>query len=260
MSATLHAAASPVSADDVDGPADAPAIVFIHGTRATRAFWTPQTAELAGEFRTVAVDLPGHGTRADEPFSLAAAADVVIRAIDADGRGRAIVVGLSLGGYVAMEVAARSPGRVRGLVLAGATAEPVGLVRLPYLAFAWGLDTFSGPRVDAASRWFFEHRFAPSIAGPIVEAGFWPLGGAAAVRAVSRERFRPRLAAYPGRTIILNGEWDLPFRLGAASFARSAQHPQRVVLRGASHLSNLERPATFNAVIRRFARSLEVSA
>jgi len=250
-------AATTVAAADVAGPAGAPAIVFIHGTRATRAFWTPQIAQLSGAFRTIALDLPGHGARADVPFTLAGAADIVIRAIDEDGDGRAVVVGLSLGGYVAMEVVSRSPERVRGLVLAGATAEPVGLVRLPYLVFAWGLGRFSGPRTDSASRWFFERRFAASIAGPVVAGGFWPLGGAEAVRAVSRERFRPRLAAYPGPTLIINGEWDLPFRLGAASFARAAKHPQRVVLRGASHLSNLERPAAFSAAIERFARSLD---
>ena len=70
------------------------------------------------------------------------------------------------------------------------------------------------------------------------------------------ERFRPRLAAYPGPSLILNGEYDLPFRLFASSFAAVAQDVRRVRLAGATHLSNLDRPAAFSLAVRRFAGSL----
>ncbi len=121
----------------VSGPLGAPTLVFVHGTRLTRAAWGPQVAGLSDTYRTIAVDLPGHGTLADREFTLDAAADHLAAAIDAAATDRrAIVVGLSLGGYVAMELAARSPERVRGLVLAGATAEPTGPKMLPYLALA----------------------------------------------------------------------------------------------------------------------------
>ena len=70
--------------------------------------------------------------------------------------GRAVVVGLSLGGYVAMDLAARRPELVRGLVLSGATAEPVGVRALPYLALAWAMDRFDGPRGSTRlNAWFF---------------------------------------------------------------------------------------------------------
>ena len=52
---------------------DAPGIVFLHGTRLTRAQWTPQLRRLEGSYRCVAVDLPGHGVLADGPFTVAAA-------------------------------------------------------------------------------------------------------------------------------------------------------------------------------------------
>jgi pimeloyl-ACP methyl ester carboxylesterase len=243
----------------VAGRSDAPAIVFIHGTRLTHAAWAPQVDALADEFRTIAIDLPGHGSRAAEAFTLANAADVVARTIDGLSARRAVVVGLSLGGYVAMELAARSPERVRGLVLAGATAEPGGLRRIAFTAFAKGLALSSGAPADAASRWYFSKRFPPEIAEPILAGGFWPAGGAAAVRAVARERFLGRLAAYPGQTLLINGEWDVPFRLGEARFARSAASARRVHLKGATHLSNLDRPAAFTAAVRDFARSLDLS-
>ncbi len=242
---------------DVAGPADAPAIVFIHGTRLTRAAWSPQMADLSREFRTIAVDLPGHGAAADEPFTLSAAADAVARAIDAEARGRAIVVGLSLGGYVAMDLAARSPGRVRALVLAGASLEPTGIRGVAGLGLAAVLSSVDGAVLDRLNRWFFRRRFEPAIADPILAGGFWSAGGATALRAVVGESFAPRLAAYPGPTLLLNGEYDLPFRLWSAPFVRAAQHPRRMRLAGASHLSNLDRPAAFDAAIRRFVATLD---
>jgi pimeloyl-ACP methyl ester carboxylesterase len=242
---------------DVAGPPDAPAIVFVHGTRLTRAAWGPQMAGLSREFRTIALDLPGHGALADEPFTLDGAAATVRRAIDAEAGGRAIVVGLSLGGYVAMELAAASPDHVRGLVLAGATADPTGLRQVPYLGLAWAMAAFDGPRLDALNRWFFRMRFPTEIADPIMAGGFWSSAGATALRAIAGRPFLPRLAAYPGPTLLLNGEYDLPFRLSRGAFSRAAQHPTRVRLAGATHLSNLDRPAAFNEAVRRFARSLD---
>src|SRR6187401_2400513 len=121
----------------VAGPPGAPSIIFVHSTRLTGAMWAAQQAELAGEFRTIAVDLPAHGARAAEAFTLDGAADVLAAAIrDHATGGRAVVVGLSLGGYVAMALAAREPALVRGLVLSGATAEPAGAKSLAFLAFA----------------------------------------------------------------------------------------------------------------------------
>lgn len=240
------------------GPPGAPAIVFVHGTRLTRAAWAAQLDELGGEFRAIAVDLPAHGSRADEPFTIEGAADLLADLIrDQASGGRAVVVGLSLGGYVAMALAARQPERVRGLVLAGATAEPVGVRSLPYRALAVALDRLDGPGLGRLNAWFFRSRYPAAIAEPIVAGGFWSKGGAAALRTLFGQRFLPRLAAYSGRTLILNGQWDLLFRLSAGTFAEAAADARRVRLAGALHLSNLDQPAAFSEAVRRFTRSLE---
>ena len=121
---------------DVTGPLEGPPIVFLHSTRLTRGMWAAQMGQLSDTYKVIAPDLPGHGVRADEPFTLDSAADLVARVIDEAASGRAVVVGLSLGGYVAMHLAARSPDRVRGLVLAGASAEPAGIRSAPYREYA----------------------------------------------------------------------------------------------------------------------------
>jgi pimeloyl-ACP methyl ester carboxylesterase len=252
---------SPAAPDDPTitavGPPGAPAIVFVHGTRLTRSAWAAQLDGLGGEFRVIAVDLPAHGTRAGEPFTLEGAADVLADTIrDQVPRGRAVVVGLSLGGYVAMELAARQPERVRGLVLAGATAEPTGVRSLAYRALAVAMDRLDGPALNRLNAWFFRTRYSAAIAEPIVAGGFWSRGGATALRTLFGQRFVPRLAAYSGPTLILNGQWDLLFRLSAGAFADAAVDARRVRLAGALHLSNLDRPAAFNEAVRRFARSL----
>jgi pimeloyl-ACP methyl ester carboxylesterase len=240
----------------VDGPAGAPAIVFVHGTRLTRTMWRAQVDDLRDAYRVIALDLPGHGVLANQPFTVTAAADEVARVIDEAAGGRAVVVGLSLGGYVAMELAARRPELVRGLVLSGATAEPVGVRATPYRALAWAMGRFDGARLNGLNAWFFRTRYAPAIARPILEGGFWSAGGAAALRALIGERFAPRLAAYPGPTLILNGDLDVLFRLTSRSFALVAQDARRVRLRGATHLANLDRPGAFSAAVRRFVDGL----
>jgi len=242
------------------GPPRAPTIAFVHGTRLTGSVWAAQQADLGREFRTIAPDLSAHGTRADEAFTLDGAADALSASIrDHATGGRAVVVGLSLGGYVAMALAAREPQRVRGLVVSGATAEPVGLLSIPYLTLAAVMDRVDDERLDRLNAWFFRYRFPPAIAEPIVAGGFWSSGGAAALRALVGERFIPRLAAYPGRTLILNGDLDFVFRPGAPAFAAAARDARRIRLAGASHLANLDRPAAFSEAVRRFARSLEAA-
>lgn len=239
------------------GPTSAPAIVFLHGTRLSRMVWTPQLDALSDDYHVIALDLPGHGERAAESFSLDRAVDVVAAAIrDRAAGGRAIVVGLSLGGYVAMALAASHPEVVRGLVIAGASAEPVGVRVIAYRALASALARLDRPGRDRYSRWFFRARYPAAIAEPIVAGGFWSAGGGIALRTLFGERFVPRLAAYSGRVLILNGEYDLLFRLSAPTFAMGARDARRVVLAGALHLSNLDRPSAFNRAVREFARSL----
>ena len=243
--------AKPTSSSDVE---DRPTIVFLHGTRLTGAAWAIQVAALRDAYHCLAPDLPGHGRQTDVPFTLDDAAQGVADLIEREAHGgRAILVGLSLGGYVAMAVAAEWPERVVGVALSGATAEPVGWRSLAFRGLA-AVFTAAPERVlDRLNQWFFGWRYRPSIADPIIAAGFSFAGGAVAVRSLVGQRFKPRLAAYPGPTLLINGEYDFFFRPNEGAFADVAADARRVLIRRATHLTNLDRPERFTAVIRGFA-------
>jgi pimeloyl-ACP methyl ester carboxylesterase len=234
--------------------------VFLHGTVLSGAAWTAQVATLGDAFHCLSPDLPGHGTAAGSAFDLDRAAEGVAGLIAGEAHGgRAILVGLSLGGYVAMALAARWPDRVAGLAIAGATADPVGVQSLGFRALATAFEVVPEPILGAVYRRFFELRFRPEIVRPIVAAGFGFGGGAVALRSILGRRFTPLLAAYPGPSLLINGEYDLFFRPSERAFAAAAADPRRVLIRGATHLSNLDQPGRFSAAIRRFAGGLASS-
>ncbi len=242
---------------DVEQPADPrPTIVFLHGTRLSGTYWAPQLVALGEQFHCLAPNLQGHGHSSTGPFTLDGAAREVAELIEREAHGRrAIVVGLSLGGFVAMALAAADPERVAGLAIAGATAEPVGWRALAFQALAAILSAVPEPILDQVNRRYFGWRY-PAMVDPIVAGGFWFGGGAVAVRALVGEHFKPRLAAYPGPSLLINGEYDLFFRPTERSFAAVAAAPRRALIRRAGHLSNLDQPDQFSAAIRRFAEAI----
>lgn len=112
-----------------------PAIVFIHGVRSSSALWEPQLEAVRAEgYEAVAVDLPGHGVRRDERFTLDGALSVVDEAVASvgGGTGPVVVAGLSLGGYVTLEYAARRPERLVGALASACTCDPHGKPVLLY--------------------------------------------------------------------------------------------------------------------------------
>ena len=238
------------------GPEDAPPIVFVHGALMGRAVWRPQVDALADRYRCISVDLPGHGTQRDLEFELDEAAAGVVRAIDAAGAGRAVLVGLSLGGYVAMTVAARYPEKVRGLVIAGSTREPTGVSRLAFLLYANALRAVPEGIVRTLAFAVFRRRYGSLLAAAITAGGHFAKGGARAVRHIAGERFRERLVAYGGPILVINGTLDLVFRIGAGRFLAGVPGVTNKVIPRAGHLSNVDRPEVFNGLVEAFITSL----
>ena len=107
-------------------------VLFVHGSRTSRTMWRAQLEAMdRADIVAEAVDLPGHGERTGETFTLDGAVATVSGAVD-DLGGRALVVGLSLGGYVGIEHRARFPEQVAGLVAASCCTVPASRLRVAW--------------------------------------------------------------------------------------------------------------------------------
>jgi pimeloyl-ACP methyl ester carboxylesterase len=103
-----------------------PCVVFIHGALHDHSVWTLLARWCAHHgYGVLAVDQPGHGRSPGEPLaSIEALADWVLALLDAADVAHAVLVGHSMGSLIALEAAARAPGRVTRLVMVG-TAYPM---------------------------------------------------------------------------------------------------------------------------------------
>ncbi len=104
-----------------------PDVVLLHGNPASTYSWRKVQEPLAVRHRVHAIDLPGYGFSdkpSDAPYDVAWFARVVVGYLDAAGVRRAVLVGNSMGGYIATETAILYPERVAGLVLLDAAGLP----------------------------------------------------------------------------------------------------------------------------------------
>jgi len=85
-------------------------IIFLHGGTLNKKMWLPQINELKNDFMMLSIDLPRHGGKMDKPFTFESAVAQLDQYIKSqDITGHVVIVGLSLGGYVAIEYAKKYP-------------------------------------------------------------------------------------------------------------------------------------------------------
>jgi len=237
----------------VAGPTSGLCIVFVHGIRMNRGMWAPQMDALSDEFQVVAVDLPGHGLYREQEFSLEAACERLAEVIDEVARGRALVVGLSMGGFVCMDFIGRYPQKAIGAVLSGCTAQPRGPLTLPYWIGGALARALPEPVLSRANGWWLRAQFG-DLAEPAIERGFGFRCFGSVVRSIAGQDFIERARQYHGPVLLLNGARDTLFGRDLKLFSDAIEDSRTEIIRGAGHLSSLQRPAEFTEAVRRFAR------
>ncbi|MFE9935931.1 alpha/beta fold hydrolase [Streptomyces hirsutus] len=236
--------------------ADAVPMVFVHGTRFSAGQWSVQLAALQNAFPVVAVDLPGHGKRSAQPWSLSSATEIIASAVDSLGRGPALVVGHSLGGYAALEFARCRPERLRGLILAGASASTRGLRAVPY---RWVAGLVPRIPADRLARWndrLLRRLYPSEVVEATIRSGYAFHTLPAAWGEVLGRFGADAMRSVKAPVLILNGEKDIVFRSGEADFARAHPHARVELIPRAGHLANFDDPDAFTDAVRRFARQL----
>ena len=241
-----------------------PPLVLVHGAAEDSRVWRPQLEGLADEFTVVAWDEPGAGRSSNLPgqFGLADFADCLSALIETLGLGPSHCAGLSWGGTVVLELYRRHPGLVATLIM---------------------IDTYAGwkgslpeqevrTRLAGARRMFAAPpgEFAPAFPGLFASgppAQFVPLlraiaadvrpatlGHQLTLMAEADQRdLLPRVAV---PTLLVWGELDARSPLSVArQFEEAIPNTQLVVIEGAGHVSNLERPEQVNDAVRQFCRA-----
>jgi len=244
----------PAAAFDSAGPAGAATIVFLHGSSETRLQWQPQAQALADTFHVIAADLPAHGALAGGSFRMDDVVAWLSDLVQQQAGGRAIVAGISLGGYLAMEFASRHPEQVAGAVLASCTAEPTGPGAAIFLAATWFMSLAPLPLLRAMKRLAGRFLYAPSMAHLL--EGFYFRGGARGIRAVLWHSYIKKIRAYPGPVLFINGQRDYPFRSSERRFLAAARRGRLEVIPRAYHVCNLDDPGRVTSLIREFAQSI----
>jgi pimeloyl-ACP methyl ester carboxylesterase len=239
---------------DAAGPSKAPAIVFLHGMRVTRRMWKLQFEQLARTFRVVALDLPGHGAYRELNFSLDEAIRQIAKVMDHEGLDKAVILGLSLGGYVAMEFGASFPHRAARLVVASACVEPGGWYNVPYRIFGFFMRRAPEKWMGWMSSKFFELVYPPERSALLTDPGFFMRGAAEALRELFQRKFQEKIASFPGPILFLNGKYDLGFRMHEGRFLAAAQKGKLQIIPRAFHLSNLDQPEAFSNAVERFVK------
>jgi pimeloyl-ACP methyl ester carboxylesterase len=228
-------------------------LVLLHAFPLDARMWTDVAALLPGTAPVLAVDLPGLGAAGGAPLpdpSLDAAADAVAAALAAAGHGRAVVAGLSMGGYVALALAERHPDLLAGIGLldtkATADADDARANRLRVAGVVESAGTVDEVLPMATALLGSASRERPELVARLEALiGAQPPAGVAwSQRAMAARPDRTAvLAGYRGPALVLVGEEDGPTPPAQARAMADVLGVQPVVVAAAGHLTAVEAPA-----------------
>ncbi|WP_455246024.1 alpha/beta fold hydrolase [Petrachloros mirabilis] len=242
-------------------------LVFLHAFPLNRTMWAQQKQALSSRFRTILIDLRGHG-ESEAPlwhYTLEQAADDVCALLDQISIPRAVFVGLSMGGYILFALYRKYPERVTGLVLADTRAQAdtlegiQGRFQMAQTAYREGPSAIANlmlskllsratlqekPEIVQRVRRMIEDNEISGIAGDLMAMA-------------ERPNSVPFLKQITCPTQIIVGELDQATPPSEAKLmAEQIPGARLALIPNAAHLANIEQPDAFNQILAEFATEL----
>ncbi len=248
-------------------------VIFVHAYPMGRRMWAPQMAHFQGRYRVIAYDCRGFGDSeapsAAEHYSQELSVEDLKGLCRGLHLGRAAIVGLSMGGNIALHLALRHPAVVAGVVICDTGAGSDDPALFGSVTEGWAVAAEQGGIQD----------FTDAVLRHPVFAGYASRGAAEAeamqrmitahptrgLAHTARETLakRPPIFALEGKlralsvpALILVGERDLPCIGPSEYMAERIPNAQLHLMEGCGHFSNLERPAEFSRVVEAFFRKI----
>lgn len=236
---------------------DGPVILLTHGYSATSQMWSGQIDMLSRDHRLVTWDMRGHG-RSDSPDDPALYSEIATVAdmaalLDTVGARRAVIGGLSLGGYMSLAFNRLHPDRVQALLI---------------------IDTGPGYKNDEARAGWNQTSLRTAERYETEGLGLLASGSAErrtarhtsaqglalAARGMLTQRDAGVITSLPDITapaIVIVGSEDTPFLAASDYMAAKIPGARKVVIEGAGHAANIDRPEAFNGALSAFLATLK---
>ena len=252
------------------GPRTGLTVVFLHGFPFSHARWEPQLEAVGNRYRAVAYDIRGHGQSfvGDGQYTIEGHVDDLMTILDHLGLRHVVVVGLSMGGYIALRALEREPARFLGAALCDTRSEAdTNEGKLRRFAAMAAVKTYgSAPFADTFVKAVFAPASLERIPGRVamireIIARTPALSIAGTLLALaSRTDTTPSLERISVPTLILVGEEDITTPPEASRSMHAKIRGSRLhIIPGAAHMSNLENPGTFNAHLLAFLEGIQNS-
>ena len=238
---------------------DGPALLLTHGYSATGEMWQGQLATLSPHFKVITWDMRGHGA-SDYPQDQAAYSEEATVAdmaalLDAVGAEQAIIGGLSLGGYMSLAFHRAHPKRTRALLIIDTgpgykndqarDGWNANAIRRAEQLEAAGLGDVSKASAEVRQA---RHRDATGLAR--------------AARGMLTQRDARVIESLPGvgvPSVVIVGAQDTPFLAASDYMAAKIPGAKKIVIEGAGHSVNIDKPEAFNAALMSFLREAELA-
>ena len=245
----------------LDGPADAPVLVFSNSLGTTLEMWDAQAVRFAKDYRVLRYDTRGHGGSvvSQGPYSVDQLGGDVVALLDALNIPRANFCGISMGGLTGLWLGVNAGNRFDRLAVCSSAARigsAEGWLARAALVREKGAVYMAELAASSPSRWFTE---AFAVAQPALVskaqgwiAGIAPEGYAACCEALAQADLRAAIGAIKLPTLLIAGVSDPVTTVADANAMHQAIPNSRIAEVPASHLSNLEAPAQFDAALAAF--------